>query len=193
MRRTLIVFWNKFRTFKGSLWLLSEFVCLYCAADVLTKPDIMDTGTNMLQIYALLWTSSGWSCNNFLSSNTEFVCLCCNEGVLTKLDIMDRGTNALRLLKNEVVPLRLGYIGEPAWFVSTVQSVSVPQPDLDAIVAFWSSQMGEYDKISNNCNHQIDKLCRLLCDKGIPTSIDAPCRILFFFGSPCASVAVSKP
>ena len=33
-------------------------------------------------------------------------------GVLTKLDIMDRGTNALRVLKNEVVPLRLGYIGE---------------------------------------------------------------------------------
>lgn len=32
-------------------------------------------------------------------------------GVLTKLDIMDRGTNALRVLKNEVVPLRLGYIG----------------------------------------------------------------------------------
>lgn len=24
---------------------------------------------------------------------------------------MDRGTNALRVLKNEVVPLRLGYIG----------------------------------------------------------------------------------
>ena len=33
------------------------------------------------------------------------------SGVLTKLDIMDRGTNALRVLKNEVVPLRLGYIG----------------------------------------------------------------------------------
>ena len=33
-------------------------------------------------------------------------------GVLTKLDIMDRGTNALRVLRNEVVPLRLGYIGE---------------------------------------------------------------------------------
>ncbi len=33
-------------------------------------------------------------------------------GVLTKLDIMDRGTNALRVLKNEVVPLRLGYIGK---------------------------------------------------------------------------------
>lgn len=31
---------------------------------------------------------------------------------MTKLDIMDRGTNALRVLKNEVVPLRLGYIGK---------------------------------------------------------------------------------
>lgn len=37
----------------------------------------------------------------------------CPAGVLTKLDIMDRGTNALRVLKNEVVPLRLGYIGVP--------------------------------------------------------------------------------
>ena len=36
----------------------------------------------------------------------------CVLGVLTKLDIMDRGTNALRVLRNEVVPLRLGYIGE---------------------------------------------------------------------------------
>lgn len=35
-----------------------------------------------------------------------------SAGVLTKLDIMDRGTNALRVLKNEVVPLRLGYIGK---------------------------------------------------------------------------------
>lgn len=44
------------------------------------------------------------------------MCLCTDlqqwpSGVLTKLDIMDRGTNALRVLKNEVVPLRLGYIG----------------------------------------------------------------------------------
>lgn len=32
-------------------------------------------------------------------------------GVLTKLDIMDRGTDAAAILRNEVVPLRLGYIG----------------------------------------------------------------------------------
>ncbi|CAD7704395.1 unnamed protein product [Ostreobium quekettii] len=31
-------------------------------------------------------------------------------GVLTKLDIMDRGTNAVAVLKNQVVPLRLGYV-----------------------------------------------------------------------------------
>ena len=30
---------------------------------------------------------------------------------MTKLDIMDKGTNAVNLLRNEVVPLRLGYIG----------------------------------------------------------------------------------
>ena len=38
-------------------------------------------------------------------------------GVLTKLDIMDRGTNAVSVLKNEVVPLRLGYIGDPRCFL----------------------------------------------------------------------------
>lgn len=32
-------------------------------------------------------------------------------GVLTKLDIMDRGTDAVPVLRNEVVPLRLGYVG----------------------------------------------------------------------------------
>ncbi|KAK9813544.1 hypothetical protein WJX73_006112 [Symbiochloris irregularis] len=32
-------------------------------------------------------------------------------GVLTKLDIMDRGTEATAMLRNEVVPLRLGHIG----------------------------------------------------------------------------------
>ncbi len=31
--------------------------------------------------------------------------------MLTKLDIMDRGTDASAILRNEVVPLRLGYIG----------------------------------------------------------------------------------
>ena len=39
-------------------------------------------------------------------------CSYANAGVLTKLDIMDRGTNAVRVLQNQVVPLRLGYIGE---------------------------------------------------------------------------------
>eukprot|EP00915_Cephaloidophora_sp_WS-2016_P004948 GHVH01006593.1.p1 GENE.GHVH01006593.1~~GHVH01006593.1.p1 ORF type:complete len:678 (-),score=91.03 GHVH01006593.1:267-2300(-) len=32
-------------------------------------------------------------------------------GVITKIDIMDRGTNALKILKNEVIELRMGYIG----------------------------------------------------------------------------------
>ncbi len=32
-------------------------------------------------------------------------------GVLTKLDIMDRGTDAAAALRNEIVPLRLGYVG----------------------------------------------------------------------------------
>jgi replication fork clamp-binding protein CrfC len=35
---------------------------------------------------------------------------CRRAGVLTKLDIMDRGTDALPMLRNDVLPLRLGYI-----------------------------------------------------------------------------------
>jgi len=31
--------------------------------------------------------------------------------VLTKLDIMDRGTDALATLRNEVLPLKLGWVG----------------------------------------------------------------------------------
>ena len=31
--------------------------------------------------------------------------------MLTKLDIMDRGTDAAAVLRNEAVPLRLGYVG----------------------------------------------------------------------------------
>ncbi|XP_058758157.1 dynamin-related protein 3A-like [Vicia villosa] len=32
-------------------------------------------------------------------------------GVITKLDIMDRGTDARNLLKGDIIPLRLGYVG----------------------------------------------------------------------------------
>lgn len=32
-------------------------------------------------------------------------------GVLTKLDIMDRGTDAVAVLRNQAMPLQLGYIG----------------------------------------------------------------------------------
>ena len=32
-------------------------------------------------------------------------------GVITKIDIMDKGTNAKRMLTNQEVPLRLGYVG----------------------------------------------------------------------------------
>ena len=32
-------------------------------------------------------------------------------GVLTKLDIMDKGTDASAMMRNQIVPLRLGYIG----------------------------------------------------------------------------------
>jgi len=32
-------------------------------------------------------------------------------GVITKIDIMDRGTNAKRMIMNQEVTLRLGYVG----------------------------------------------------------------------------------
>ena len=32
-------------------------------------------------------------------------------GVITKIDIMDRGTNAKRMILNQEVNLRLGYVG----------------------------------------------------------------------------------
>lgn len=32
-------------------------------------------------------------------------------GVLTKLDIMDRGVSAKRMIMNQEVPLRMGYVG----------------------------------------------------------------------------------
>jgi hypothetical protein len=35
--------------------------------------------------------------------------LLAHAGVLTKLDIMDKGTDALAMLRNEVLPLRMGY------------------------------------------------------------------------------------
>ena len=31
--------------------------------------------------------------------------------MLTKLDIMDKGTDASAMMRNQIVPLRLGYIG----------------------------------------------------------------------------------
>ena len=39
------------------------------------------------------------------------MCWCEFAGVLTKLDIMDRGTDASAMMRNQIVPLRLGYIG----------------------------------------------------------------------------------
>jgi hypothetical protein len=49
-----------------------------------------------------------------IESETAVLCKSPPEsaaGVLTKLDIMDRGTDAAAVLRNEVVPLRLGHLG----------------------------------------------------------------------------------
>ena len=92
----------------------------------------------------------------------------CVSGVLTKLDIMDRGTDASAILRNEVVPLRLGYIGminrsqadintrrsirdaiaaETAFFEShpAYQEVSLCQPSVlerAPIIKYWPSILG---------------------------------------------------
>lgn len=47
-------------------------------------------------------------------------------GVMTKLDIMDRGTDASAILRNQVIPLRLGYNGEMTDSSRTLCSGSQP-------------------------------------------------------------------
>ena len=47
-------------------------------------------------------------------------------GVVTKLDIMDRGTDAAGILRNTVVPLRMGYIGAQSGADSAKIAMTAP-------------------------------------------------------------------
>ena len=71
-------------------------------------------------------------------------------GVLTKLDIMDRGTNAVAALQNEVVPLRLGYVGVVLRSQHDVVSGTSMARAREAEMSFFRSN-SQYDAVSSRC------------------------------------------
>lgn len=91
--------------------------------------------------------------------SAQATCLCTDlqqwlSGVLTKLDIMDRGTNALRVLKNEVVPLRLGYIG-----MSTTVAVPDTMYESSVVLVFALVPCHVTVWLSSTCWHHFHVLC----------------------------------
>jgi dynamin 1-like protein len=84
-------------------------------------------------------------------------------GVLTKLDIMDKGTDAVRMLRNEVIPLRMGYVG----VVLRSQRDVVDRTSMDrareAEVSYFRSRK-EYESVSHCCTVGVlaDRLNRVL-------------------------------
>lgn len=71
-------------------------------------------------------------------------------GVLTKLDIMDRGTNAVAVLKNAVVPLRLGYIGIVNRSQADINASRSMSDARSAEEAFFASHR-EYADVAGQC------------------------------------------
>lgn len=81
-------------------------------------------------------------------------------GVVTKLDIMDRGTDATAMLRNEVVPLRLGYIGEhysarPCQYFSRKSSVGW------AMSSFLTNVL----RMLQRLEHHMKSTCWLACNQ----------------------------
>ncbi|KAG7664537.1 DNM1 [[Candida] subhashii] len=71
-------------------------------------------------------------------------------GILTKLDLMDQGTNALDILKGNVYPLKLGFIG----IVNrSQQDISENKPLEDSLFAEYQffAKHPAYKAISNKC------------------------------------------
>ncbi|KAF8057938.1 DRP3A [Scenedesmus sp. PABB004] len=71
-------------------------------------------------------------------------------GVLTKLDIMDRGTSAAPALRNQVVPLRLGYTG----IVNRSQAdinANKSMADARSAEAAWFDAHSEYAEVAGQC------------------------------------------
>mmetsp|Transcript_41754 Transcript_41754/g.110011 ORF Transcript_41754/g.110011 Transcript_41754/m.110011 type:complete len:780 (+) Transcript_41754:51-2390(+) len=67
-------------------------------------------------------------------------------GVLTKIDIMDRGVDAMRSLRNEEIPLRLGYVGIKNRSQEDIQSKMKVQDALKAEEK-WFSEHPKYSKL----------------------------------------------
>lgn len=60
-------------------------------------------------------------------------------GVITKIDIMDRGTNAKRMIMNQEVPLRLGYVGVKNRSQEDIQLQLSVKKAMEKEMAFFSS------------------------------------------------------
>lgn len=71
-------------------------------------------------------------------------------GVLTKLDIMDRGTDAVKMLKNEVVPLKLGYVGVVLRSQRDIMNSTSMDHAKDAEIEFFKRHR-EYDDVYSHC------------------------------------------
>lgn len=75
-------------------------------------------------------------------------------GVLTKLDIMDRGTDAAAVLRNEVVPLRLGYVGVVLRSQEDIAERKSMAEARNAERAFFQSRP-EYSSVLGSCSISI--------------------------------------
>lgn len=70
--------------------------------------------------------------------------------MLTKIDIMDKGTNALSMLRNEVLPLRLGYIAVVNRSQQDIQQRTSVTQARENEGEFFRSQ-GQYKAVEAQC------------------------------------------
>jgi len=75
-------------------------------------------------------------------------------GVLTKLDIMDKGTDAVKILKNECIPLRLGYVGVVLRSQRDIMHSTSMERAKEAEAMFFKSHR-EYDEVANRCSTNV--------------------------------------
>lgn len=75
-------------------------------------------------------------------------------GVLTKLDIMDKGTNAVKMLQNQVVPLRMGYVGVVLRSQRDIVNSTSMEHAKEAETAFFRKNR-EYDEVSECCTTNV--------------------------------------
>jgi dynamin 1-like protein len=80
-------------------------------------------------------------------------------GVLTKLDIMDRGTDAAAALRNEIVPLRLGYVGVVLRSQEDITQRRSMAEARESERVFFQSR-SEYAAVANSCG--VATLARVL-------------------------------